>query len=439
MEGLRRSIKNYNIRVMFITLGIGLIFTLIMFKDWLPIGNVQNLNELEDINQLTTGRATITAYLFEDKYMISYEGNENNVKDSYYTIPLGTFSEDKGGYIGLHLWGKKMKTADKDWDLYWEEEDEDAFYDLVEPIRLSGHIEEMDKDNEYYLNELLKEYEEYYDESKEELEPLYKHYIFEPNRITGMGESSYCIIFLIFGIVFLGMGIYYLIEVLFGDPLRPIVKYGVTHGGTERAMAKAEYLYNNQTPSFGMRGDDEMFMFYEKNKKLLVFDPKDMLWAYEQVIKRKSGLITVGKDYSVMIKLADGTQAAIACGQNTIKQYLHCLQSVCPDIILGYSDELKRMYSKDRYRMVAEVNRRREERMRNKPNGHSDTTTSREQTDTAPALEPQNSTPIGSSLQGTENESNYEGMSYNYGTDGSEENTNIPAGDSVFSDGGFWK
>ncbi len=440
MEALKNSIKKRNIKLMIVTMLIGIAITLIMFKDWLPGGDVQNLDTLEDINELREGKATVTAFYVEDYYMYYTEGNSEQEVERCFLMPVGGDDDGTWAYIGLHLWGKNNKKIYRNMEtIYQAETIDESLADTLEYISLSGHVREMDSDNEYYLNEYIKSYSELYGVSEDEERQYYKYYIFEPNRITGAADTNYSFVFAIFGFVFLGAGFYYLIQVLFGDPLKPVVKYGNAHGSVDRAMAKAEYLLNNQSPVNGMRGDDEMFMYYE-NKNLMVYDPKDMLWAYEHIVKRKSGLITVGKDYSVLIRLADGSQASIPCIQSNIGLYMNSLQKVCPDIILGYSDELKRMYTKDRYRMVAEINRRREERLGRVASMNDKN------------LEEPNATDNSSS-------SSYEGTNYNYdaeapayettgteapayGTIGTESTESADANNKdsdIFADGGFWK
>lgn len=437
MEALKNSIKKKNIKLMIVTLLIGIAITLIMFKDWLPGGNVLDLDTLEDISELREGKATVTAYYVEDYYMYYTEGSSDEEVERCFLMPVGGEEDGTWAFIGLHLWGKNNKKMYRNMEIIYEaEEIDESLADSIEYIPLSGHIKEMDSDNEYYLNEYIDSYVELYGGTREEESQYYRFYVFEPNRITGAGDSNYAVFFVIFGFVFLAAGFYYLIQVLFGDPLKPIVKYGNAHGSVDMAMAKAEFLLNNQAPSCGMRGDDEMFLYYE-NKNLMVYDPKDMLWAYEQVIKRKNGFVTVGKDYSVMIKLADGSQTAIPCTQTNIGQYLKSLQKICPDIIMGYSDELKRMYNKDRYRMVAEINRRREERLGRMASMNADASSAAgqeyltpNQSYSAPALEPQNSVPLGSYADSNTADN---------GTQDNNETGNNNGGSDIFSDGGFWK
>lgn len=420
MEGIKKAIRQGYVSTMIITLILGILITLIMFKDWLPIGEVQDLDYLMDINDLKPGRATITAYYTPDYYMAYTEGSDDNEVERCYIIPVGGEDEGTWAYIGLHLWGNKNKTAYTNMNLILDSED-DEWVDQVVPMRLSGRVKEMDSDNEYYRADYIDYYVNEAGESREELEALFGHYIFVPNRITGAGESAYIYVAVIFGIVFLAIGIYYLFQLLFGDPLKLVNAYGKKHNGVEDAMAKADYLLNSQTPVCGMRGDDSMFLYYY-NKRLLVFDPKDMLWAFEQVTKRKSGLITVGKDYSVVIKLADGSQEIIPCTAETVTNYLHAVQKVCPDIILGYSDELKRMYNKDRDRMVAEINRRKEERLYRSAmtaSSYSDSDSMQNYatenvSNSAPALEPQYTNPVGVASQEEEASDDYAGSSYNY-------------------------
>lgn len=365
MEALKNKLTRSNIKCMILCFIFGIALLLVEFKDWLPVGNKVDLNYLENVSELTTGRASMVVFYTPDYYMCYTEEDYDEKEIARdYLVPVGGEDADTWAYMGVELWGKKNDLAYENMEkIYDAEEEDDAFYDSLNYISVSGHVQEMDSDQKHYLSEFIDYlvYDLGYD--RKEAETMFVPYVLMQNRVTFWDDHmALAIAFIFVGAGLLAGAFYYLFGLLFGNPLKPFIVYGRSHNGEDEAMIKGEYLLNNVTPQYNMRADDDMFI-YQAGRELWVFDPRDMLWAYERMVKRKSGLITVGKYYYVVIRTKDGAAHQISVKPEQVQEYLRTLGTIVPDIILGYSDRLNREFNKNRQEMVNEILFRRAQRL----------------------------------------------------------------------------
>lgn len=359
---LRKSRKNGIICFI-----IGLVLALIMFKDWLPIGNTINLDNVKTVDEIKEGRASLTVFYIYDYFMYytdSYTQDETNAAMRDYFVLVGSnFDADQVEqdlYISVQLSGSKNKRAYKLMEDMWTNENFD--WDNADYISTKGHIRKMDSDEQEYWEEYLTEVALDSGMTFEDISVYFVPYMFEPNKITGIDSSEYLsIIGVVAAVVCLVMGIVNLIQGFFGNPLKDLERYGKKHNGEEAARMKAEILYEKKIPNYGMLADEDMFIF-DNGSKLCVEDPKDILWAYEHVVTRKTNFVTVGKDYFVKIRTASGGTIDIPCKQQEVHPILRALHDICPDVVFGYSKDIEREYTKNRQNMINEVLRRREER-----------------------------------------------------------------------------
>jgi len=372
MEELRKEIVKNKTKTAIITFVIGLVLTLIMFKDWLPIGTMQDLDTIESSKDIKEGRARMTVDYVWDYFMYYTEGSSDKESIREYLVPVVS----DWSYIGVRLSGKKNDRAYSnmniifDWeDKYAEVEAGDAeweeLYKSLDTIVIEGHVRELNDDEIGYWNEYMDQITEYYNMSDAEMDEAFTPLILVPNRVSLYdSDETLAVILTIIALCCLAAGIVLLISALFENPFKELDKYGRKHGGVEAAKAKAEYLYNNKMTRYGLMADEEMFMYAGKNM-LKVFDVKDILWAYKNVVTRKNGVVTVGKDYYMMLRFAGGGQFQIPGTEAVVDGMLGDISKVLPDIIIGYSEEINRIFARDRGKMIAEVERRRNERLGN--------------------------------------------------------------------------
>lgn len=92
------------------------------------------------------------------------------------------------------------------------------------------------------------------------------------------------------------------------------------------------------------------------------YDASDLVWAYRQVTRhRLYGFIPIGKTFSLMLKMSDGTEKAVAMREKKVAEQLEKIMLQFPGCAVGYSEELMAMYRSNRsaLRQVAAAQRGR--------------------------------------------------------------------------------
>lgn len=355
---------------------LGIVICAIMFKDWLPIGNSLDLDYVTAASDIQEGRASITVAYIYDYFMYYTEGYKTEPEDAVardYMVEtgLGLSEEEYDGealYVGVELTGKNNKRAYDLMEATWDDA-ADINWDRLDVFRVNGHIKRMDMDEASYLEEYVQEMADAFEMPYDELKAYFPSYILIPNHITGWYEREYISIFgVVMGVLMVVMGFVNLIQGLFGNPIKSIEEYGKKHNGVEAAKMKAEAVFEKKMPSFGITGDDEMFL-YDNGSKLFVEDSKDIIWAYEHIVTQKTNFVTTGHTYSIKVRTASGKTIDIPCIQENMHPILSTIHDICPDAVFGFSKEIERVYNKNRIEMINEVKLRREERLARNPYG----------------------------------------------------------------------
>ena len=146
--------------------------------------------------------------------------------------------------------------------------------------------------------------------------------------------------------------------------MKDLKDYANRTGGEEAAYARLDRFVEQTPERYGMRINDDFFMV--TNGMSLVFsETKDVIWIYPYIVTHKTYFVTTGKTYYVRLRFANGKMAQVQTKKENNEEVMNYLTRMIPDAIFGYSDDLERMYNKDRGRMIAEVTRRRDERLGN--------------------------------------------------------------------------
>ena len=358
MKQLEKKFRSRTVVLSAILLAIGLLITLIYFKDYIPVGEEQNLDEIT-VDQIKEGRAKITVYYIYDYYCYFTDEYGKEVQRDYFVC----MGPDGDKYIGVELRGKKN---DKAYQLMNDIYDAEAAgqeldYDKLGYFTVKGKVQKLTGDDLEFYEDYLKECSSYYKMSMDELREIFAPYVLIASKAGARDESTdYMVI--IFGAVLIIAGICVLISGLFGNHMKDIKDYANRVGGEEAAYARLDRFVDQTPERYGMRINDEFFMV--TNGMSLVFsEAKDVIWIYPYIVTHKTYFITTGKTYYVRLRFANGKMAQVQTKKENNEEVMNYLSRMIPDAIFGYSNDLEHMFNKDRGRMIAEVQRRRDERL----------------------------------------------------------------------------
>ncbi len=355
MKELEKRYRKKNAIGALVCFLIGLVISLICFKDYLPIGELQNLDYAQP-GEVREGRGEITVYDVYDYYSYWTDKYGKEVTRDYF-VAMG--DGEYAVYIGCELSGRKNNKAYEIMEALWNTEYEDIDYESIGYFRVKGKIKAIEGEDLKYYNDYLSDIAQAYDMSIEEVNEYFIPYVLVAAQV-GDGDT-YAYVFAILGIGLLGCSIGMLICALFGNPLKDIKNYCKKTSNEELTLARIERFYATTPERYGVVVNDEYFL-YTGGSKPVFCDSKDVLWFYQYVVTRKTNFVTVGKDYYVKFRLANGKECQVATKQEQVSSLLNYFMGVLPDAIVGYSDALDRMYRSNRAQMIAEVERKHDAR-----------------------------------------------------------------------------
>lgn len=337
---------------------VGLIISFFCLKDYISFGNVQDLDMIlaEDIQE---GKSVITVYDVYDYYSYWTDEYGKETTRSYF-VAMG--SGEESVYMGCELTGKKNNRAydimEKIW-YYDENPDLEIDFESLDYFTVKGRVERISGEDLRYYDEYLDGLADYYGMSREEVDEHFIPYVLIGAKV-GDGDV-YGYVGALFGIGFVICAIGMVFCGLFGNPLKDIKDYCNKTPNPELTMSRIERFYATTPERYGVHVNDEYFLFTGSTKPVFC-DVKDVLWFYQYVVTRKTNFVTVGKDYFVRFRLANGKQVDTAAKKDTVIDILNYFIRVMPDSIAGYTDQLEQMYRKNRQQMIDEVERRHHER-----------------------------------------------------------------------------
>lgn len=216
-----------------------------------------------------------------------------------------------------------------------------------EPLHLVGKIEPLDSQKNRYFTEFFTANQW----TAEEIEAGTLPYYINVTGVTRASDSDnvYAVLFIL-GVVLIIIGIYRIIMGAAGGYLKKFRKAmeeaGCTEASMEADLNSATAYEKKETIKVG-----RLFTYYNLNGTIpLAIPNKKMLWAYQNTTTHRTNGVKTGVTYSVMIYV-DGEKNphTVAVSTEAIAQdILKKIGTTLPWVIVGYSDELKKLYRKDR-------------------------------------------------------------------------------------------
>lgn len=241
-------------------------------------------------------------------------------------------------YMSLIVSGSTMKQAEALLD-----ECDDYYMGLTDEITqgftVTGYVKSLPSDSLELYHEVLG-YDDLTASEQEIVLPLY----------LSPADFSVNYVILIAGIAFLGVAIVLLVMVLSGRYQRQLKEklQQLFGGNTEKENEFLNHMLRDVPEYAGMRME-KGYLLLRQGSSHFLYDSSDLIWAYQQTTRQKLyGIITIGKSYSLMLKLADGSARAIGMSQAKVKEQLEKLAVQFPTCVIGYSDQLASVYSQNR-------------------------------------------------------------------------------------------
>ena len=273
-------------------------------------------------------------------FMEEYEENTSThfkrTTDIYYVIWTGDEDSEDYKYMGI-----KVPASDES---KMEAMAEATYnYEYSDPVKYTGAINKMSSTE-------LKYFKEYFQESgwsDEEIEEYTLPYFINVGALTGGAAATAFFIFVL-GVVLAAIGIIMLISALLGGKLKAFKKEIQASGFTEMDV---EYEYESAR-TFGKKDDLRIggrFIFYMAGNKPHLLVKDQIVWVYQQNTTHRTNGVKTGTTYELLVYcLNDNKVKSISVpNENTGREILQYLNETMPRAVVGFSDELLKMFKKD--------------------------------------------------------------------------------------------
>lgn len=334
----RSIVKSLFFVLFFAALGIGLM--------WLEFSNLRSLLHghvqfeslaPEEINEHLIVDASLYANFggFLEEYEENTETHVTRTTDLYYVIWTGDEDDEDFRYMAI-------KVPVEDENVMEKMAEDTYYYGYSDVVEFSGAINKMD-DEEYGY------FKEYFMESgftEEEFEQWTLPYYIQDGALIG-GAAITVYVFFGIGVALLVMAIWSLISALTGKKLKALRKELEASGISE---GEVEYDYE-AARSFEKKDDIKIgrkLTYYIGGSKPHAILNRKIVWAYERTITHRRNGIKTGTTYEVVVGTFEKKTIHISVSKEAVAlEILQYINENMPWVIIGYSDELNKMYNKN--------------------------------------------------------------------------------------------
>lgn len=270
------------------------------------------------------------------------EETRNNIPTGKITEREYLIDANADDYMALILSGDLMDQAEA---LMAECDD---FYngsaeEITQSFTVTGYVKKLPTDSLDFYHEAL----DYYSLSAAEREIILPLYL-------APADFDLNVIALIISLVCIAAAVLLLVLVFQGRFQRQITEKLEQMFG-DNPERQDEFLKHmlNKVPNVGGMRMDNGYIYLCQGMSHYLYDSRDLVWAYQQVTRQKLyGIITVGKNYGVALKMADGTSKVVAMPKKKVGEMLQKIAEQFPGCVIGYSDQLAALYNQNRGAMA---------------------------------------------------------------------------------------
>lgn len=276
-----------------------------------------------------------------DYFMSEYEYNsktkQSRTTHYYYVIYTGDENDMDYRYMSIKVPAQYQRRMD--------EMKENTFQQMLsDPIHFRGKIRKLDSEEYGY-------FQEYFQEqgwSAQEIEEGTLPYYIDAYDGSNSMDGAYVILFGV-GVGLLIWGIVRLVKVLTGSCLNDMRKTIEASGYTE---SQIETDYRNAA-AFGKKDMirvGRLMTYYINGATARAVPNNKIMWAYLNTITHRRNGITTGTTYNVMIfdELMPKGRTFTVPNETVAQDVLSKFNDMFPWVVVGYTEDLKKMFNKDR-------------------------------------------------------------------------------------------
>ena len=323
---------------------IGIFIIIGIFPD--TIATVNGYEIFEDLepdeirNQLVQIDVTANFGCYMEEYSENTSTHRRTTTDLYYVIWTGDDNATDFRYMSIKVPVK--------YENQMEEIAENTYNEVRStPLHLVGKIHKLSNDEYDY-------FEEYFSEagwSAADIDDGTLPYYIDVTGTSAVNSNAVFYIFMcLLGIFFVGFGIYRIVKASKGGYMKKFRKAyedaGYSESSIESDLASATSYNKKGTIKIG-----RLCTYYDLNSIVpKAIANNKILWAYQNTTTHRTNGIKTGVTYSVVI-FVDGEKSGYTIGvpnEATAQEMLKKMNEMFPWVVVGYSDDLRKLFNKDR-------------------------------------------------------------------------------------------
>lgn len=301
----------------------------------------EDLKPEELKNQLVEANINIVWDRFLEEGTKNTSTNRTTINYYWYIIATGDEYATDYRYLAIKMPKKQRGEMDDIMEYYYDND-----LPSPNPLRVTGKIKKLRGENFDYFHDFFTD-DDFL--SEEEFQNYTIPYYIDVNLSLDSTKYFYIVLFLA-GVALVVWGIIRIVRGAQGSFLQRFIgdyqSAGLTDAAVESDINSAVSFTKHDTIKIG-----RLCTYYDLFGAIpRAIANNKILWAYQNTTTHRTNGIKTGTTYSVMI-YADGHKDAFNIGvpdEATAQNMLKRISDTLPWVVVGYSDELRKTFNKDR-------------------------------------------------------------------------------------------
>lgn len=279
-------------------------------------------------------------------YLSHYERNtKTNVKktvDLFYVITTGVFETENVDEYDFRFMSIKISPS-------YEKRMDQMLENWIngvssEPISFKGQIKKLENGDYYDFKKYIKDI----GLTDENVEDFTLPYYIDCSANPVSEGAVFCLVFF-GGIALIIAGIYRIIKGKTGGFLKKL-REDIQISGYADSYVESDYAAAQKITKADDIKMGRLMTYYHSGAEYRAIPHNKIMWAYQITTTHRTNGIKTGTSYSVMYYI-DGCKNSTTLGvsnEATALEILRRLNETCPWVVVGFSDELKKIFNNNR-------------------------------------------------------------------------------------------
>ena len=274
-------------------------------------------------------------------FIYDYYVEETQTKNGRYVGIVGRQyiidMDDEYYYMGLYAHQGALKDANEMMEACWDAADGELAPADLPVYHVRGLIREMTEEDLSYYREYT---------SDLGMDDAFLPYYLEIDYINNV-PIVLSVILLLVVFLLVGLGVWRIVKALTGGFQKQVRAKLSESGDLEVEAEKAERFYESAPETSGVKMDRN-YVFFQNGAESILLRPWDVAWAYQSTTQHRRNGIPTGKTYAAILRTMDGKQYTLGMAEAAVQTLLETMSTALPGVVLGYDEELARLYKNNR-------------------------------------------------------------------------------------------